>query len=274
MKPRRSQRLDAIARLFRYPGDDCASDTRVLAERLHAEGSQAARAMHEFAGYTSRTSLHELEETYTRTFDLNPSCSPEIGWHLFGEEYVRGLFMVQMRMEMKQRGLEETGELPDHVVHVLAVLGAMDDQPARELARACLAPAIGRMLRSFDRDGSSASSAAKKGKRLLPHGVERTPSDIGADQGGTLSSSMQQPFRLLVTALAELVLEEFDLPSSALQANEEERNATRADVDPLRGMPCGGCDSQPGGPDLQQIQTDKSATSRSAYGEYDKEHRS
>ncbi|MCI0491843.1 MAG: molecular chaperone TorD family protein [Planctomycetes bacterium] len=210
MNARRQQRFDAIARLFRYPGDEYAADARTLAERLAAEHSVAAEPMLEFVTYTENASLSELEETYTRTFDLNPSCSPEIGWHLFGEEYVRGLFMVRMRNEMRERGLEETGELPDHLVHVLAVLAVMEEAPARELARACLCPAIGKMLSSIDKQQAKEQAA-------------------------------EQPFRPLVAALAELILEEFDLPSTALAAKEEDLHPLPNGVDPLHGMPCSGC---------------------------------
>jgi nitrate reductase delta subunit len=145
---------------------------------------------------------NELEETFTRTFDLNPACTADLGWHLFGEEYLRGLFMVRIRKEMRERRLEETGELPDHVVHVLAVLAAMEHDRARELARACVCPAVGKMQRALA-DGNP-------------------------------------PFRPLVDALAELLLERFALPVDALTAEETDSSMGS---DPLSQSPCdaGGC---------------------------------
>ena len=120
--------------------------------------------------------------------------------------------MVRMRAELRERGLEETGELPDHVVHVLAVLAAMERGPARALARACVCPAVGKMQRALDE---------KNG-------------------GG------QPPFRPLVDALAELLLEEFELPADALCAEEGDTAAFVAS-DPLHGPPCGagGCGGEP-----------------------------
>lgn len=210
MNARRIERFDGLARLFRYPGDDYADRAAVLLDHLNEHQSRAAEPMREFARYVVEASLDELEETYTRTFDLNPSCSAEIGWHLFGEEYVRGLFMVHMRQQMRDRGLEETGELPDHLAPVLRVLAAMDDDPAREMARACVCPAVGKMLASLDREEAKTGAAP-------------------------------QPFRPLVSALAELVLEEFGLPRSALEAQEDEPNPLANGEDPLRSYPCGGC---------------------------------
>lgn len=211
METTRQLRFNALGRLFRYPTEDYARGASQLAEALAADGSRAAEPLARFASYAVSIPLHELEETYTRTFDLNPSCAAEIGWHLFGEEYLRGLFMVRIRNEMRERGLEESGELPDHVVHVLAVLAAMEPDSAREFARACVCPAVGKMQRSLE---------------------EGDP-----------------PFRPLVDALADLLLEEFDLPPEALHA-EEGDTAAFVDGDPLHGPPCGACG---GGSDLHEV---------------------
>ena len=130
MNSLRQARFDDLARLFRYPLEDYAADAAALAARLSAERSAAADSMREFVQYTGRASLHELEEAYTRTFDLNPSCSPEIGWHLFGEEYVRGLFMVRMRNEMRERGLDISGhrarQLTPELVHAADLVLVME----------------------------------------------------------------------------------------------------------------------------------------------------
>ena len=256
MKNQRAERFDAIGRLFRYPGDDYDDDVRALLCRLEEEDSRVAANIRVFAEYTNAATLHELEETYTRTFDLNPSCSPEIGWHLFGEEYIRGLFMVHMRNEMRERGLEETGELPDHLVHVLAVLADMDEEPAREMARACVCPAIGKMLTSIDKEQANAKASAAKDQA---EGRQSTP-------------VASQPFRPLVEGLSELMLEEFDFPSSALEGREEEQNPFPAGVDPLHSMPgglCGGC----GGSELVSLDAAEVTSSTASEGHRTKERR-
>lgn len=197
-------RFDAIGRLFRYPTEGYLALARELAKSLCTGSSRAAEPMARFADYVASIPPHELEETFTRTFDLNPACAAEIGWHLFGEEYLRGLFMVRIRAEMRERGLEESGELPDHVVHVLAVLAAMEPKPAREFARACVCPAVGKMQRAL---------------------AEGDP-----------------PFRPLVDALAAMLLEAFDLSADALEA-EEGDTAAFIGSDPLHAPACGmgGC---------------------------------
>lgn len=209
MNARRTERLHGIAQLFRYPAEDYPDQARQLAERLRQDASPAAGPLGTFAEYAERTPLAELEEAYTRTFDLNPSCAPEIGWHLFGEEYVRGLFMVQMRAQMRQHGLEETGELPDHLVHVVAVLAAMEPAAAGQLARACVCPAVGKMRELLE-------AQARK-------------------------QAAEPPFRPLVAGLAELLLDEFELPREALEAHEQARQGLPPGVDLLHTTPCSRC---------------------------------
>ena len=66
----------------------------------------------------------ELEELYTRTFDNVAERSLEVGWQLFGENYARGVLMVRLPGADARHGVPEDTELPDHLTHVLALLGA------------------------------------------------------------------------------------------------------------------------------------------------------
>ena len=71
------------ARLFAYPGEDY----QALAGRGAGVRPTPSRGM----------SVEDLQELYTRTFDWNPDTSLEIGWHLYGENYERGEFLVEVR---------------------------------------------------------------------------------------------------------------------------------------------------------------------------------
>jgi nitrate reductase delta subunit len=88
----------------------------------------------------------EVEEMFTRTFDINPACGPEVGWHLFGENYSRGEFLVRMRQELRRHGLPESTELPDHLAHVLAVLARLTPDEADPFAERFVLPALDKMI--------------------------------------------------------------------------------------------------------------------------------
>lgn len=82
------------------------------------------------------------QELYVQTFEFNPACTLELGWHLFGETYERGEFLVKMRGELRRHGVEETSELPDHLTHILRLIGRMEHGEAALLAGESVLPAL------------------------------------------------------------------------------------------------------------------------------------
>lgn len=85
------------------------------------------------------------QELYVQTFEFNPACTLEIGWHLFGENYERGEFLVRMRAELRRYGIPESTELPDHLTYLLALISQMEASEAAELAGQFLLPALGKI---------------------------------------------------------------------------------------------------------------------------------
>ena len=86
-----------------------------------------------------------MQELYVQTFEFNPACTLEIGWHLFGENYERGEFLVRMREELRRHGIPETSELPDHLTHLLALIDRLDPELAAEFAARFLLPALAKI---------------------------------------------------------------------------------------------------------------------------------
>jgi len=133
---------DLLAAVVNYPGEDYARRVARCVEALAGLHPQSAVALGRFRDHIAPLSVEELQERYTRTFDMDPNCALDIGWHLFGENYDRGTFLVRMRQELRRHALAETQELPDHLTHVLAVLGRMAPDKADEFAAACVLPAL------------------------------------------------------------------------------------------------------------------------------------
>lgn len=135
---------DLFAKLLLYPSVDYAH----VALELAAESND--KHLSSFAAKTSTLSREEFEELYTRTFDINPVASLEIGWHLYGETYERGSFLVKMRQLLKSVEIPESTELPDHLSHVLLALEKLDaTDEANELAVQYVAPALAKILEGF-----------------------------------------------------------------------------------------------------------------------------
>jgi nitrate reductase delta subunit len=141
----------ALAALLTYPGADYPQ--RVEASR-RAATVECRDSLERFAYSIQDLELWELEELFTRTFDMNPVCSLEMGWHLFGENYERGLLLVRMREELRRYGITESTELPDHVTHVLKLLARMDHETAADFIAACVLPAVEKMLEAIRGKGN------------------------------------------------------------------------------------------------------------------------
>ncbi len=135
-----------LAAVLTYPGEDYAAR---VGECIPAAPEACRTLLEKFAAEVLSLSAEEQQELFTRTFDLNPLCSLELGWHLFGENYDRGLLMSRMRQEMRRHGVDDGGELPDHLTHALLLLARMEPERAGDFAAAVLMPALQKMLGAF-----------------------------------------------------------------------------------------------------------------------------
>src|SRR5512140_3498561 len=138
--------LESIAGLLTYPDERYHDIATVAATSATVE---TAAPLVSFANATRDFTVIELQELYIQTFDLNPVCSLEVGWHLFGESYDRGILLVRMRGLLEIHGIPESTELPDHLTHALLLLDRMKDDQALDFAAACVAPALHKMSASI-----------------------------------------------------------------------------------------------------------------------------
>jgi nitrate reductase delta subunit len=142
--------FDRLAELLAYPGPDLACNAEEVRDLLAATDPAAARCIESFLAHVETLSRAEREELYTRTFDLNPVCALEIGWHLYGEAYERGAFLVRMRELLRRAGLAEGIELPDHLTSALPAFGRMEAPEAAAFATEFLLPALDKMLAGLE----------------------------------------------------------------------------------------------------------------------------
>lgn len=86
-----------------------------------------------------------MQELYVQTFEFNPACTLEIGWHLFGENYERGEFLVRMREQLRRYRIAESTELPDHLTLLLPLIASMGHDDAAQLAGEFILPALAKI---------------------------------------------------------------------------------------------------------------------------------
>ncbi len=157
------------ASLLHYPkGDDC----KLLPERIQTLKDaipMVAADLQPLLDYAASHSESELEEVFTRTFDGNAERALELGWHLHGENYARGVFMVRMRKLLRDAGIEETTELPDHISHVLYILGRSEPKVIHALATGVVSPALAKIKEGFSNQENPYFGVITGLKRFIDH---------------------------------------------------------------------------------------------------------
>lgn len=144
-------RFTTFGRLLAYPAPGYPERAAQAVEELADRHSTAAEALAAFAGAVADRDDAGMEELYTRTFDLNPTCALEVGWHLWGEDYERGRFLVTARALLRRLGLPEEGELPDHLRVLLPALDHLPEREAGVWAGRYLLPSVTQMHRTLER---------------------------------------------------------------------------------------------------------------------------
>jgi len=148
-----------LARLFDYPSWDYPSWVQgaydVLAGRYvvaAAEIAAFAQALPtENEGPLSPEALDEVQELFTRTFDVQAITTLGVGYVMFGDDYKRGEVLVNLSRELRQAGVDPGDELPDHLPNVLRLMARWEDRDlAAEFAAEILRPALERMIAEFE----------------------------------------------------------------------------------------------------------------------------
>ncbi len=147
----KSQMLHIFARLLSYPEANYQEQAFALYRAFEKDGARQRRLL-PFYDFVRLALPGKIEEMFTRTFDLNKTTCLEIGWHLYGEDYKRGEFLVRMRQSLAEYGIPESIELPDHLSHCLQLVAALDQEDAPIYVERFLAPALKIILENFERD--------------------------------------------------------------------------------------------------------------------------
>ena len=140
---------ETLGRLLIYPTKDVKKIAGECNRTVRSSDSPAATAVANYANHVESSTVADMQELYTRTFEINPVCALEVGWQLFGERYERGTFIVKMRQTLRDLQISESTELPDHLVHVLQALDRLESDEATQFAGLFLVPAVNKMIAGF-----------------------------------------------------------------------------------------------------------------------------
>jgi len=142
--------LPLLARLLEYPDAAYPGWLAMCRGQGCPGGADAADSLRAFADRVAGEPIEALQELFTRTFDFDPKCTLDVGWHLYGENYERGDFLARMREELARHGVEEGRELPDHLPRLLEVMSRATSDLASELSGRFVLPAVERIRGGLD----------------------------------------------------------------------------------------------------------------------------
>lgn len=145
---------EALAALLEYPDGDWPKKVHQCGQIMERENPGLVSGFGQFTARIKGVPLTELQERYTHAFDLNPVCALEVGFHLFGENYKRGVFLANLRETESSFDLGQGHQLPDYLPVLLRLLDHLEDAELRSsLISECLIPAVNKMneaLRKID----------------------------------------------------------------------------------------------------------------------------
>jgi nitrate reductase delta subunit len=134
------------SQLLRYPDAGYVHQLQAFVELVDQLGCGITPELRAFTDEAATLAVGTLEERYTQAFDMTVACALEVGWHLFGEDYARGAFLVEMREHLRTHGVDEGTELPDHLGTLLELITRLPQEEAVGLIDRALLPAIDRVL--------------------------------------------------------------------------------------------------------------------------------
>jgi nitrate reductase assembly molybdenum cofactor insertion protein NarJ len=166
MKVRNQYNL--LANLFRYPKDGYADNVNETATMLKENYPEAYKEIKPFVDIVNSNTLFETEEIFGQTFHIQAICFLDLGYVLFGEDYKRGAFLVQMKNEQRIANNDCGEELADNLPNVLKLMMLIEDQEfLEEMAVRVVIRAMKKMLEDFDISRISLKQKVMKKKQKV-----------------------------------------------------------------------------------------------------------
>lgn len=141
-----------LASIFKYPtGDWYVEDVKLAKEMIRQKYPELFAEFSYFTDYIESHSLYEIEEMFNLTFHIQAICYLDLGYVLFGEDYKRGEFLVNMKLEHERINHDYGIELADNLPAVLELVSLHHDHEfLNEFGVRILIPALEKMSKEFD----------------------------------------------------------------------------------------------------------------------------
>lgn len=142
-----------LAELFQYPREDYKEKVNSVDSVLRELYPETITLFDEFKSYVKSASQEELEELFSRTFDVQAITTLDIGYVLFGDDYKRGELLVNLNREHREVANDCGSELADNLSNILRLLPLMKNSETRmEMIEKLIMPALEKIINEFNPD--------------------------------------------------------------------------------------------------------------------------
>jgi nitrate reductase delta subunit len=136
-----------FAELLDYPSDSLPQRVEECGLALATASPEATKLLESFQRSQQELGITRLQEAYTSTFDLQPECTLNLGYHLFGEDRRCGMFLAKLKELFEEAGISSDNELPDHLCYLLRyVAAAPPSDKSDAIVSDCLLPATSKIV--------------------------------------------------------------------------------------------------------------------------------
>jgi len=139
-----------LANLFQYPEEGFQKNISVICNEIKENYPKTENLLSDFEIFLNERTSQELQEYFVKTFEVKALCVMEVGYVLFGEDYKRGEFLVNIQNEHNKVKNDCKSELGDYLPNMLNLLPKIEDKNfADELGHSIMVPAIKQMVTKF-----------------------------------------------------------------------------------------------------------------------------
>lgn len=145
------EHYNLLSELFIYPKTDIFEKVVEIQNFLNKNYPEAGKEFVRFSEFIANSTFYQIEEIFQKTFHIQAICFLDLGYVIFAEDYKRGEFLVNMKVEQEKYNNDYGHELADNLPYVLRLLPLHKDENfINELVVMVMIPALEKMLSEFD----------------------------------------------------------------------------------------------------------------------------
>ncbi len=138
-----------LSKLFDYPGENYHD---IVLEALNVVSKDYPKASKELEIFLELLPMHinELQELYSKSFEVQAVTSLDVGYVLYGDDYQRGVILVNLNKEHNKAKNDCGEELADFLPNLLRLLPKIEDEEmANEMVTMLIATAVEKMMDEY-----------------------------------------------------------------------------------------------------------------------------